>query len=136
MPASLKLAFGTSAKQQIAARLRAHVVANFDNNSKKAAENLGISRQRLFSYTSGKTFPRLPMLGVISERWGLNLVGEIPHPQTAAMNRGQARDLRSTQRSLFESPVTLKSDGLKVVIKRKGPRLVASIEIATDVEIA
>jgi len=136
MPASPKLAFGTSAKQQIAARLRAHVAAKFGSNSKKAAEDLGISRQRLFSYTSGKMFPRLPMFGVISEKWGLNLVGEIRYGQAVAMNRGEVRDLRSTQRSLFDSPVTLKSDGLKVVIKRKGPRLVASIEIATDVEIA
>jgi hypothetical protein len=40
------------------------------------------------------------------------------------------------QPTLFDSPITLKSDELKVVIKRKGPHLVASIEISTDVEIA
>ena len=106
------------------------------NNGAKAAESLGISRQRLFSYTSGKTLPRAPMFDLILQKWELNLLGKRPRPDGVPFNRGAVRGSQSAQPSLFDSPVTLKSNELKVVIKRKGPRLVASIEIATDVEIA
>lgn len=132
---SPKFTFGTSAKQQVAARLQAHVAANFHNNSSKAAEDLGISRQRLFSYVSGKTLPRAPMFDVIFKKWGLNLLGISSGPQRR--HRADRGNLREHQQpSLFDHPVTLKSDDLRVVIKRKGPRLVASIEIAAEVEIA
>lgn len=133
---SPKLAFGKSAKQQIAERIQSYVKANFGENSAKAAKSLGISRQRLFSYTSGKTLPNAPMFDLLSRKWGLNLLGKDPGRRGSRVNRTKAPDPVSTQPSLFDIPVTLTSGGLKVVIARRGPRLVASIEIATDVEIA
>jgi hypothetical protein len=136
MPKLPKFTFGTSVKQQIALQLRAHVTANFGNKSASAAKTLGISRQRLFSYMSGKSFPRLPMFDTFREKWGLELIGESPSHSVVAIDRGRSSNSQSTQLSLFDTPVTLKSKGLKVVIKRKGPGLVASIEIASDVEIA
>jgi hypothetical protein len=47
VPGSPKLVFGSSIKQQVAAKIQAHIKAKFDNNSAKAAESLGITRQRL-----------------------------------------------------------------------------------------
>jgi hypothetical protein len=130
-----KFVFGTSIKQQVAARITAYIAARFDSNSAKAADDLGISRQRLFSYTSAKTLPRPPMFDLILEKWGLNLLGKKPRG-ISIFSRELTKDFRPEQTSLFDSPVTLKSDELRVVIKRKGPRLVASIEISADVEIA
>ena len=135
MGESAKFVFGTSIKQQVAERIQTHIAAKFDNNGAKAAKSLGISRQRLFSYTSGTAVPRPPMFDLILQKWGLNLLGKKPRGGST-FNRTTAQELRPDQPSLFDSPVTLKSDELRVVIKRKGPRLVASIEILTDVEIA
>lgn len=119
----------------MAAKLQAYVAKEFDNNAAKAASNLRISRQRLFSYTSGKTLPRPPMFDLILKKWGLNLLGTVSRPQGVA-GKNPRSDYRALQGTLFDSPITLRNDQMKVVIKRKGPRLVASIEISTDVKIA
>jgi hypothetical protein len=136
MAGSSKFVFGTSIKQQVAVRIQTHIEAKFDNNSAKAAKSLGISRQRLFSYTSAKTLPRPPVFDLILEKWDLNLLGKKRRADGERLKRARVEESQPVQSSLFDSPLTLKSDELKVVIKRKGPRLVASIEISTDVEIA
>jgi hypothetical protein len=66
--------FGSGAKQQIAGILAHHVTTNF-RNAASAAEDLKISRQRLFSYTAGKSLPGADVIDRIFERWGLDLVG-------------------------------------------------------------
>jgi hypothetical protein len=134
MTESSKFVFGTSIKQQVAERILMHIGAKFQNNSAKAAKNLGISRQRLFSYTSAKALPRAPILDLILEKWDLDLLGK--NRSRVRVTSKRIAESQPVQRSLFDSPVTLKSDELKVVIRRKGPRLVASIEISADVEIA
>ncbi|SRR6266481_1662358 len=136
MGESAKFVFGTGIKQQVAARIQAHITAKFDNNSARAAESLGLSRQRLFSYTSAKTLPRPPVFDLILQKWGLNLLGKNTRRDDETLGRATVQEPRPVQRLLFDSPITLKSEELKVVIRRKGPRLVASIEISTDVEIA
>jgi hypothetical protein len=130
-----KFVFGTDIKLQVAARIQAYVAAKFDDNSAKAAKSLRISRQRLFSYTSGKTLPRPPIFDLILREWGLNLLGKVSRRESAAV-RNPRSHTRPVQGSLFDSPITLRNDQMKVVIKRKGPRLVASIEISTDLKIA
>ncbi len=135
MSGPTKFVFGTSIKQQVAARILAHIAEKFDNNSAKAAESLGLSRQRLFSYTSAKTLPRPPVFDLILRKWGLNLLGKARHVNET-FDRAAVQASRPVQHLLFDRPVILKSDELKVVIKRKGLRLVASIEISADVKIA
>jgi len=132
---ALKFSFGTTAKEQVAKRIQAHVQENFHSGA-EAAESLAISRQRLFSYTSGKALPRAPVIDLILERWGLDLLGDKPRRGSAKLKQERTDELRPAQRSLFDSPITLESDELTVVIRRKGPRLVASIEISADVKIA
>jgi hypothetical protein len=131
-----KFIFGTSIKQQVADRIRAHIAANFDNNSAKAAKELKLSRQRLFSYTSAKTLPRPRVIDLILQKWGLDLLGRDPRRHVGTLNRATVRELQPIQGRLFDSPITLKSEELTVVIRRKGPRLVARIEVSADVEIA
>ena len=126
-----KFVFGTDIRHQVAERIQAHIAAKFDSNGAKAAKSLGITRQRLFSYTSATTLPRPPIFDLILQRWGLNLLGR----------RSQLKSVTSMaavpiQPALFDEPITLTSEGMKVVIKRKGPRVVASIEISTNVRIA
>ena len=135
MREALKFSFGTTAKEQVAKRIQAHVQENFHSGA-EAAESLAISRQRLFSYTSGKALPRAPVIDLILERWGLDLLGDKPRRRSAKLKQGRTDESRPAQRSLFDSPITLESDELTVVIRRKGPRLVASIEISADVKIA
>jgi hypothetical protein len=136
MGESPKFVFGRSIKQQVAERILAHIAAEFDDNAAKAAKNLRISRQRLFSYTSAKTLPRPRMLDLILKKWNLDLLGGERRGVGETPKRTSAKEPQPVQRSLFDSPVTLRSDELRVVIKRKGPRLVATIEISADVEIA
>ena len=135
MREALKFSFGTTAKEQVAKRIQAHVQENFHSGA-EAAESLAISRQRLFSYTSGKALPRAPVFDLILERWGLDLLGDKPRRRSAKLKQGRTDESRPAQRSLFDSPIRLESNVLTVVIRRKGPRLVASIEISADVKIA
>jgi hypothetical protein len=131
MSETAKFVFGVNIREQVAARIRAYIAKKFDNNSAVAAKSLKISRQRLFSYTSATTLPRPPMFDLILQEWGLDLLGK---PSRRSV--GTLIAPVPIQRGLFDKPVTLKSDGMKVVIKRQGSRLVASIEISTHVKIA
>jgi len=136
MGAPLKFVFGKSIKQQVAARIQKHIEEKFKGNCSSAARSLKFSRQRLFSYTRAKNLPRPPIFDLFLQEWGLNLLGEIPRRDGETSSRATIQDSQPVQRLLFDTPVTLKSDELKVVIRRKGPRLVASIEISTHVEVA
>jgi len=136
MHAPLKLIFGENIKQQVAARIQRHIEEEFKGNCSRAAKSLKFSRQRLFSYTRAKNLPRPPIFDLFLQEWGLNLLGETPRRDGETSSHATIRGSQPVQGSLFDKPVTLKSDELKVVIKRKGPHLVASIEISTDVEIA
>jgi hypothetical protein len=133
MSDSPRFTFGKSIKQQVAERIGTYVEKEFGGNSAKAAESLGLSRQRLFSYTSAKNLPRPKVVDLIHRRWQLDLLGG--GSQQGARRRAPLESA-PLQQSLFSRPVTLKSDELKVTIRRKGPRIVASVEFSTDVEIA
>jgi hypothetical protein len=126
-----KFIFGVDIKRQVAARIQAHIATNFGNNSAEAAKDLNISRQRLFSYTSATTLPRPPMFDLFLQKWGLDLLGKSSQSGNAALIAAVP-----IQRGLFDKPITLKGSGMKVVIKRQGSCVVASIEISTEVKIA
>lgn len=106
------LVFGTSAKQQVADRIRAHISEKFGNNIAKAAKSLGISRQRLFSYAAAKALPRSAVFDLFFQKWGLDLLGA-PSRATGAKSKGAGRQrARPVQISLFDNPITLKNDDL------------------------
>jgi len=130
MSEEAKYVFGTSIKQQVAVRIRGYIAKNFDSDS-AAAKDLKISRQRLFSYTSATSLPRPDVFDLILQKWGLNL-----WDRPVRRDTGTVIAAVPIQPALFDKPITLRSDGMKVVIKRKGARVVANIEISTDVQIA
>ena len=136
MGESSKFVFGTGIKRQVAKRIQTHVETKFAGNSAKAAASLGISRQRLFSYTSAIALPRPRVFDLILQKWDLDLLGRKAQRASETFKPVVGDKSQTAQRSLFESPVTLKGDRLKVLLKRRGPRLVASIEISTEVEVA
>lgn len=125
-----KVVFGTGIKQQVAVRIRGYIAKNFGSDS-AAAKDLKISRQRLFSYTSATSLPRPDVFDLILQQWGLNLWDK-------PIRRDTGNLIASVpfQPALFDKPITLRSEGMKVVIKRKGARVIANIEISTDVQIA
>jgi len=123
------LIFGVPAKQQIANRLQSYIVANFESCT-RAATSLGISRQRMFSYTSGKALPGADIIDLVLKRWDLDLLGG--ERRNGNVARKPSKDV---QYSLFDKPMIFKSDELKVVIKRKGVGLVANIQLSANVKV-
>jgi hypothetical protein len=124
-----RLTFGKNIREHIGRQLRGHIDGRFGGNLTEAAANLGISKQRLFSYTSARSFPRADVIDLIGERWGLDLVGK----RNRLPNKGDG--IPPVQLGLFDQPVTLTNDQMTVVIERKGPSLAVRIEIAAQARI-
>jgi hypothetical protein len=127
------LVFGESAKSQIGRRLNRYIAGNFRNGS-RAAASLGISKQRLFSYTSGKSFPGADAIDLIREKWQLDLLGA-GGSASRDQNR-RASEPKAQQLSFFDKPVTLSNDQMTLVITRKGQGLEFRLEISADAKIA
>jgi transcriptional regulator with XRE-family HTH domain len=132
--ATPSLVFGESAKSQIGQRLKSYLSGQFRSGA-KAAESLGISRQRLFSYTSGKSFPGHDVIDLIREKWGVDLLGAGP-----GIGGGDPEKIasvpKSQQLSFFDEPVTLASEQMTVTIERKGQGLEFRFEISAHAKIA
>src|SRR5271165_2404944 len=103
MSEATRLSFGTSARQQIGARIRAYVAKEFGNNVAKAAKSLGLSRQRLFSYTTAKALPREEVFDRMLKEWGLDILGGSPRHDAQKLGIARARQPPPAQRLLFES---------------------------------
>jgi hypothetical protein len=125
------LNFGTSARRQIGRAIGDYVSAKF-SSATAAAKDLGISRQRLHSYTSGKSLPRAEVFDTIAARWRLPILGVPPTPRS---KREQGKSI-GTQMDLFRSPMILRNDQVEVIVQRKGAGLVAEIKISASVKVA
>lgn len=124
--------FGLSAKKQIGQRLRAHIETHFETFA-SAAQDLGITKQRLSLYTTGKSLPRAEIIDRVKERWGLSLLGA---GQVNRKNYHQDRnDAKRQLLLLFEKPVSFGDDALKVIVQRKGNSLVASLHFSADLKV-
>lgn len=121
--------FGTSAKEQVAQRIKGHIGQHFESHQ-AAAENLGITKQRLFTYVSAKSFPGPEIVDLILKKWGLDLLGGTPRVKVKSVV------VNNDTLPLFETPLTLRSEHVKVLIQRKGSGLVAQVEISANVKIA
>jgi len=128
-----KLVFGKNAKSQIGQRLKVHVSEEFDGNCAQAAKSLDISRQRLFSYTSGKSFPGADVIDSIREKWHLDLLGA--GGPTDENSKRATGNPKSQQLSFFNEPFTLANDQMTLVIERKGPGLEFRFEISARAKI-
>lgn len=128
--AEQKLKFGTDVKLQFGRQIKEHIAANFASDA-AAAKDLGISRQRLHSYTSGMSLPRATILDRMSEKWGLRVVG-VDAPRST---RTRSRPIEQLD-LLFKKPVTFENDQLRVVLQKNGSKVVARIQLRTIVEVA
>ncbi len=129
-----KLHFGESVRKQIGKRIEAYVVGK-EMTYTAAAVSLGISRQRLHSYKSGKSFPGLEVFEKMRSTWKLDLLGSELTSGVGELAVGSVRQPEQRQFT-FEEPLTLSSDSVKVVIERVGRKLVARVEIRAAVRIA
>jgi transcriptional regulator with XRE-family HTH domain len=130
-----KLHFGESVRKQIGERIRRYVEVEKKTTFRAAADSLGISRQRLHSYTSGKSFPRLEVFDKILSTWELDLLGGGAASSAGALGVEAVGQPEQRQFN-FEEPLTLSNDSVKVVIERVGRKLVARVEIRAAVKIA
>ncbi len=121
--------FGIPARKQIGNAIKTYASTHFDTAA-AAAKDLKISRQRLHSYTSGKSLPGAVFIDMVNARWNLNLLGSASTSKKAS---GQAQH---SQLDLFHSPMILRNDQVEVVVKRKGVGLIAEIKISASVKIA
>ena len=101
----------------------------------EAARDLKISRSRLSSYTTGKSLPGSDFLDLIREKWGVSLVGR--ESVRAGNDKPGRSAIRGEQVSLFDRPVTLRSDIVSVKLERKGSGVAVKIELSVaDLKIA
>jgi len=126
-----KLVFGESAKSQVGQRLKGYISENFAGNCAQAAKSLAISRQRLSSYTTGKSFPGADVIDLIRQKWHLDLLGT----GGSAGAKRAAGKAKSQQVGLFDEPVTLANDQMTLVIERKGPGLELRLEVSAYAKI-
>jgi hypothetical protein len=129
-----KLMFGINAKSQIAQRLKAYISEKFDGNCAKAAKSLDISRQRMFSYISGRSFPGADVIDLIREKWPVDLLGAAG--SASEISKGTEAKLKSQQLGFFDEPVIVVNDQLTLVIERKGQGLEFRLEVSARAKIA
>lgn len=124
-----------SAKARVAKALQRHVNDRFSGNLKRAAEDLGYDRQRLYSYTSNTSFPSAEVFDNIKGKWALDLlnVDALNHSQTASPGKAPEAD---SQFSLFDPPVRLTNEGVEIILERKGAAVEVRMKISPDVKIA
>jgi transcriptional regulator with XRE-family HTH domain len=126
-----KLVFGTSAKSQVGQRLKVYISESFAGNCAQAAKSLGMSRQRLSSYTTGKSFPGADVIDMILEKWHLDLLGT----GGSVGAKRAAGKAKSQQVGLFDKPVTLTNDQMTLVIERKGPGIEFRFEVSARAKL-
>jgi hypothetical protein len=122
----------SSAKTRIAEVLRKHILDIFDGNTTRAAEHLGITKQRLNSYTSCTSFPGADLIDAIKEKWNLDLLningnGHAAIPMMAQVDR---------QLSLFDQPIKLANQGVEIVLARKGAGIAVAVTISPNLKRA
>ena len=122
----------THAKARVAEAIRRHVDQRFGGNLKRAAEDLGFERQRLYSYTSRANFPGSDVFDVIKEKWALDLLNVDTPTVPATLGRDELAD-SGQLRLLFDPPVRLANEGVEIILEQRGPAVSVSITVSPDV---
>lgn len=90
-----------------------------------------ITKQRLSSYVRGKAMPGADLIDKIAELWKLDLLGVGASRRKAVSGNAAKEQLLL----LFDKPVSIGTDDLKVVVQRKGNGLVASIFLSANFKV-
>jgi hypothetical protein len=126
----------TEAKARVAAVLQRYVDAHFDGSLQRAGQTLGYDRRRIYTYTSGRSFPSDGVMDRIKERWGLDLLNIDAGPNHCpAVSPAKASE-EERQLSLFDFPVRLANEGVEIILERKGAAIAVRIGISPDVKVA
>jgi hypothetical protein len=125
----------TPAKARVAEALQRHIDELFDGNLKRAAEDLGYQKQRLYSYTSQTNFPSAEVFDKIKERWAVDLLNVDGVNKEPTVSRSRASEAHG-QLSLFDNPVRLANEGVQITLERKGAGIAVGIMILPDVKVA
>ena len=126
----------TEAKARVAAVLQRYVDAHFDGSLQRAGQTLGYDRRRIYTYTSGRSFPSDGVMDRIKEQWGLDLLNIDAGPNHGpAVSPAKASE-QERQLSLFDFPVRLANEGVEIILERKGAAIAVRIGISPDVKVA
>jgi hypothetical protein len=123
------------AKARIAEALQRHIDDFFGGNLKRAAEDLGYGRARLYSYTSRTSFPGDEVFDKVKEKWALDLLGLDGVKGQPTASRGRVAEADGQLR-LFDLPIRLANEGLEITLQRKGAAIAVGITVSPDVKIA
>jgi len=116
----------TEAKARVAAVLQRYVDAHFDGSLQRAGQTLGYDRRRIYTYTSGRSFPSDGVMDRIKEQWGLDLLNIDAGPTAAPRFTAKASE-EERQLSLFDFPVRLANEGVEIILERKGAAIAVRI---------
>ena len=126
----------TEAKARVAAVLQRHVDKHFDGSLQRAGQSLGYDRRRMYTYTSGRSFPSDGVVDRIKEKWGLDMLNIDADPHSVAAASPNKASERKSQLSLFDIPVRLANEGFEITLERKGAAIAVRIGISPNVKIA
>lgn len=119
-------------RQEIARRFRQVVDRRF-HSELAAAQDLGISRQRLRKYLAGKTTPHADVLLASMINWKLQFTYEGVKFRARPPQKVESAVLAPLQLHLFERTQRLRSETLKVSVRKKNA---TTLRLAVDVELA
>ena len=126
----------TEAKARVAAVLQRYVDAHFDGSLQRAGQTLGYDRRRIYTYTSGRSFPSDGVMDRIKEQWGLDLLNIDAGPNHIPAVSPAKVSEEERQLSLFDFPVRLANEGVEIILERKGAAIAVRIGISPNVKVA
>ncbi len=86
----------------------------------KAADDLGISRQRLQKYLDGEATPHSDLLLLAMKKWGIRLqCFDVEFSQSSFQAKTAEEAPRPPQLSLFDEPVALQNERVELRLARK-----------------
>lgn len=114
-------------RKEVAAKFREVVERRFKNNKTRAANSLGITRQRLQPYLEEACTPGADVLALACERWEIELtVGNITLSARQLRKRtALVEPKQPIQLGLFNRPQELSSRNVVAVVRRKDLKTLA-----------
>lgn len=126
----------TEAKARVAAVLRRYVDDHFDGSLQRAGQTLGYDRRRMYTYTSGRSFPSDGVVDRIKEQWGLDLLNLDAGPNHVPAASPAKASEKERQLSLFDFPVRLANEGVEIILERKGAAIAVRMGISPNLKVA
>jgi DNA-binding phage protein len=125
----------TKELRKVVAREFRRVIDERFPSAAKAADDLGISRQRLQKYLDRKATPHSDLLLLAMKKWGIRLqCFEVEFSQGAFQGKTAEEAPGPQQLDLFDEPLTLRSERVELRLARKGEdslRITLAVKLAS-----